>query len=322
MMKPTQPVWPEDQSSNNVPPTAPVIIFAYERPIHLQLALAALTKCHQAHRADVTVYIDMSNPRTVAELKRLFHYTEHTTPFNSFKTVFRAKPYGLAQNIQSGISKTLQHNDSCVVIEDDVVVAPDFLIYMWRMLHLYKDDLNVASISGYVPRGVTTDNVTKHFFLRGPSTWGWATWARVWKPFMADAANSPRTLQVQLSSTSLALDYGLIPFYYRVLWDRIRKINNSWGICWYVYCVLQRKYTAYPAVSLVKNIGNDESGQHTHRNSAWDVTLADSFDTEMLFRHTTPEELPRNTKQMARFVRRLFLKGLWRRLTYDQTQRN
>ena len=50
--------------------------------------------------------------------------------------------------------------------------------------------------------------------------------------------------------------------YMRMLEDKSKNRNNSWAICWHASCFLENKLTLYPGVSLVKNIGLDNSGEN------------------------------------------------------------
>ena len=59
-----------------------------------------------------------------------------------------------------------------------------------------------------------------------------------------------------------------------MLKDFTRGRNDSWAIRWYAASFLAGKLCLYPGRSLVRNIGNDDSGTHSRRSSRFDVALS------------------------------------------------
>jgi hypothetical protein len=64
--------------------------------------------------------------------------------------------------------------------------------------------------------------------------------------------------------------YGAYP-YTQMLEDQVQGKNNSWAILWYASAYLKNKFTLYPGVSLIQNIGNDSSGTHSHSTDKFRV---------------------------------------------------
>ena len=59
-----------------------------------------------------------------------------------------------------------------------------------------------------------------------------------------------------------------------MLENKIKGRNDSWAILWHGHNFLQNKLTLYPGKSLVQNIGNDNTGEHSDDVSYFDVNLS------------------------------------------------
>jgi hypothetical protein len=180
------------------------------------------------------------------------------TGFASVTVVVRPVNVGLAGNVISGVSEVLERSERVIVLEDDMVVSPDFLAYMGQALDIYADDEQVASIHAYVY--ATRTLLPDYFFLRGADCWGWATWRRGWALFEPDG----RLLLQRLESEGSLRDFdfdGAFP-YSGMLRDQIAGRNDSWAVRWYASAFLAGALTLYPGRSLVANIGLDGSGTH------------------------------------------------------------
>jgi hypothetical protein len=60
-----------------------------------------------------------------------------------------------------------------------------------------------------------------------------------------------------------------------MLKKQVDGLVDSWAIKWYASAFLENKVTLYPGKSLVRNIGNDNSGTHSKLNHHFDTLLSD-----------------------------------------------
>lgn len=61
----------------------------------------------------------------------------------------RPNNYGLSKSIIEGVTQILENYESIIVLEDDMVTSPFFLIYMQDGLDFFKKNDAVISIHGY-----------------------------------------------------------------------------------------------------------------------------------------------------------------------------
>lgn len=252
---------------------APIAVFAFNRPEHLTQVLDALAACPEAIRSDVTVFCD--GPRTltdsemVTRVRSVAHRYVDADAFGSVTVIEHDTNQGLAASLVSGISSMLETNDRIIVIEDDIVVSPDFLAFMNAALTEYVDDERVASIHGFTMN--VDEPLPATFFIRGADCWGWATWQRAWRLFEPDGD----ALLRRLDESGLAEDFdfdGAFP-YRSMLVDQINGVVDSWAIRWYASTYLADALTLYPGRSLVRNIGQEGSGTHSRSRPSHEVTL-------------------------------------------------
>jgi hypothetical protein len=60
-----------------------------------------------------------------------------------------------------------------------------------------------------------------------------------------------------------------------MLAGQIAGLNDSWAIRWHAAAFLKEKLTLYPGRSLLRNIGNDQSGTHSSSKNMYLEICAD-----------------------------------------------
>ena len=239
---------------------APVALFAYRRPDHLARTLESLAACPEARATELIVFADGAKGDADADGVRLVRaMLGGIEGFSSVRVVERATNIGLAGNVIGGVNEVLGSAESIIVLEDDMIVSPDFLTYMNQALDRYADDARVVSIHGYVYP--TLRPLPDYFFLRGADCWGWATWRRGWDLFQPDGARLLDQLEKDGSTHAFDIE-GSFP-YTQMLRDQIAGRNDSWAVRWYASAFVAGALTLYPGRSLVANIGLDGTGTHS-----------------------------------------------------------
>jgi len=255
---------------------APVVLFAYKRPIHTQRVVDALLANPETQDTDLIVFVD--GPKTLKEQKMIDDVCRIFESLNGFSSIdVRCSPtnLGLSRSIIQGVTSVFDQYDRIIVLEDDILVSKNFLEYMNLALDLYKSEETIASIHGYVYP--IERELPQTFFIRGADCWGWATWRRAWEKFNPDG----RALLQQLESSGQTSDFdfnGSAQFT-DMLRGQIAGTNDSWAVRWYASAFLENMLTLYPGKSLVKNIGLDGSGTHSGKSEQLDTSVADSKES-------------------------------------------
>lgn len=238
---------------------APVAVFAYNRPDHLQKVTEALARNPEATATRLFVYSDA--PKNAAAVERVEQVRSHAhglKAFDSVEVIEQQSNQGVAESIVNGVTDLTARFGKVIVLEDDLLPSSHFLAYLNDALDFYENDDRVISVHAY--SYPVSSVLPETFFLRGADCWGWATWKRGWDLFEADG----RKLLRELEHHKLTYDFdfnGSYP-YTEMLRDCIDGKNDSWAIRWYASALLLGKLTLYPRSSQVQNIGADGSGYH------------------------------------------------------------
>lgn len=251
--------------------TAPIALFVYNRPWHLQQTLTALRQNELA--ADSELFIFADGPRQAShedgfrQVRSVLK--QRLAGFRRVTVVPRSENYGLARNIISGVTDIVEEYGEVIVLEDDMVTSPFFLQYMNEALAMYRECDEVISIHGYIYP--VQQALPETFFLRGADCWGWATWRRGWALFEADGIKLLRELRER--NLTREFDFGNTYPYTRMIVKQIAGENDSWAVRWYASAFLRNKLTLYPGHSLVHNIGNDGGGSHALATEKYTVNV-------------------------------------------------
>lgn len=238
---------------------APVVLFVYNRPEHTRKTVEALRLNRGATQTDLIVYSDAAKKfdqeDKVAETRA---FVDQITGFRSVTVRKQTWNQGLAASIIEGVTNVVEEYGRVIVLEDDIVTSPFFLLFMNQTLDFYENEKNVWHISGW-NYPVDFEGVGDAFLWRGMNCWGWATWADRWQFFEKE----PEKLINEWSSEEkyrFDLD-GSGVFWCQVESNAKKKIN-TWAIFWYATIFQNRGLCLNPSVSYVENIGHDGTGVH------------------------------------------------------------
>lgn len=174
---------------------------------------------------------------------------------------------GCRESIASGISSVFSKEEMAIILEDDCLPDSTFFEYCKELLIKYKDDSRIGAISGdnfqfgkYVPSD-------SYYFSRYFNCWGWATWKRSWLKYDKNLSTWPEIKSKKLLKNIFSKNYQL--YFWNEIFDRVHeKKINTWDHQFTLSLFLQNSLTIIPKVNLVKNIGFDERGTHTHAKDA------------------------------------------------------
>jgi len=237
---------------------APIALFCYRRPDHLRRTLAALRRCGEFAASPLYVYCDgAASPMVEPDVAAVRELLRHELPASA-NLILRDRNLGLAANIVDGVGALCAQYGRVVVLEDDLVVSPDFLTFMNEGLRHYAEESRVFQIAAHTFDAA--EGVESAYFLPITTSWGWATWQRSWRHFDPKASGWQRLLR----DTKLrwrfnfngSYDYSTMLFRYFL------GHNDSWAVRWNWAVFANGGLVLYPPRNLASNIGMDGSGTH------------------------------------------------------------
>ena len=277
---------------------APIILFAYNRPMHVKQTLEALQKNKLSEQSELFIFSDggknFEDEKLVEETRKIL---DNTTGFKKTTVIKRPVNFGLAANVINGVSTIIEKYGKVIVLEDDLITSPTFLSFMNKALDVYEDVDEVAHIHSFCYAGL---NLPDTFFIKWVGSTGWATWRKSWKLF---ERNGEKLLaELKEKKLTRAFDFnGKYP-YTRMLKRQITGKNNSWAIRWNASLFLNNKLSLNTGKSLIYNIGFDGSGMHSGSQDFYNMGL---FDGELeIIKPEMIKESVEARRQFEEFYRR------------------
>lgn len=241
---------------------APVVLFVYNRPLHTQKTLDSLARAHLSQETLLYVYCDGPKSNANDQEKHAIELVrEIVCSENRLKgTIINISDSnnGLGNSVIRGVSEVLARHNSVIILEDDILIHHDFLIFMNYYLNEYKTNKRVMHISGFQRNSFMQFFLPRIFFARYMDCWGWATWADRWELLITD---------LNFLDKYLSIEYNLRKFNYTTVENSNQLDNNreglkTWAIFWYATIAVYNGLCLKPRFSYTKNIGNDGSGSN------------------------------------------------------------
>ena len=250
----------------------PIIIFGFNRAESLCRTVESLLGNEEAAESDLFVFVDGPRKGKAGETEKVNEvrkYAEGIRGFKSLTCTFAERNKGLAPSIISGVTQVMNKYGRAIVVEDDLVVAPNFLSFMNQALDRYEGDANVFSVCGYTNRVKPPKGYAYNaYFCVRSSSWGWATWKDRWASVdweLKDWAKHARNAK--------AFNKWGGSDCFKMLNDWHEGRNQSWAIRFCYAQFLQGKAALFPLTSKLDNRGFDGEGTNCKRWSRFKFDL-------------------------------------------------
>jgi len=242
---------------------SPIALFVYNRPEHTRRAIESLIQCPEF--ADSLLYVFCDGAKRQEDIDRVMQTRDVVRSLVGAKAeiIEAAKNQGLANSIISGVTRLCNTYKRVIVLEDDLVVMPEFLAFLNAALEKYQNEPSVMQVSGHMFPVPEFINRTEALFLPFTTSWGWGTWKRAWDCFDPEASGWEvlQTDREMRSRFNLDGNFDYFNMLKRQMCGRI----DSWAIRWYWSVFKMKGCVLFPPTTYVSNIGFDGSGTHGSR---------------------------------------------------------
>lgn len=259
---------------------SPVVMFVYNRLPHAQKTLQSLAKNTLAKDTYLYIFSDAAksekDKKAVEDVRKYINSEEIRLFFRKVIVIEAKENKGLAKAIISGVSKVISKYNRVIVIEDDNLVAPDFLEFMNDCLDFYEKDSKVWSISSYNimdAKGIfPKDKYEKDIYMLGRTgSYSWASWKDRWEKVDWDVKDYKKKFLHNINNRKRFNFFGndratMLDF-------QMAGLISSWAIRFDYAEFKNQAFTIYPSVSKSKNIGLDGSGVHNKKIANEDYKL-------------------------------------------------
>lgn len=256
---------------------APIGVSTYSRLEHLQRTIAALRGNRLASESELFVFSDAPRPGDEDKVAAVRGFLRSVDGFKSVTIVERSENSRVANN-RGGMKMLLDRFGRTIFLEEDVVTAPGFLSFMNQALDKYEKNDKVFSITGYCPPiAIPADYRFDAFFLRRFNGWGLGIWkdrTELIKPVSLDEYRHLIGDREMLRKFNRGAGPDIIHGLRLDVKGQIDALDLKMIYAQFLY----DKYTVYPSLSLVDNIGMDGSGSHCAASEKFDARLSEKLD--------------------------------------------
>lgn len=240
---------------------APIALFVYNRPEHTSQTVERLKANALARGSELHVFSDgPKSANASAAVEEVRRFIRSLDGFHSITIVERERNLGLAASVIDGVSRLCDEYGEVIVVEDDLLTAPDFLPFMNSALERYRSIAEVFSIGAF-NYGIRMAQAypADAFFSYRSCSWGWATWKDRWMKADWKVSDYSEFRSDRQRLRRFARGGGDLA---RMLARQMVGELDSWAIRWaYAHCS-HDAVALLPVKSRVLNIGLDGSGTH------------------------------------------------------------
>lgn len=249
---------------------APVSIPLYKRKDHLERCIRSLRSSPLAKSTILYLFSDYPRPGDEIEVKALRDSILNIDGFRDVIIVERESNMGI-DNVVDAIEFPLKKHGAVIYLEEDIVVAPNFLEFVNSALIYYKESKEIFSITGFtMPCSVDK----RSQYVKATSVfnaWGCALWYEkygIYKKYLNDGLLSSRLKSSLWLSIRLIYWHSFAQYWTFLKKDSEMRLTPDMQMGFYIWAngLLQ----AFPSQSLVKNGGMDGSG--------WNCGVTDKFN--------------------------------------------
>lgn len=243
-------------------PSTAIGVFCYSRPEKLQASMEALLKNPECSSLEIVFFADgYKGEKDKAGVLATRAYVDTITGFKQVHKQFREKNYSTGPNFFDGLTYMSNHYDQFIIVEDDLVVTPNYISYMLAGLDFYRNDKTIFCITGFVfplkVKNYAYDTVICNRFC----SYGWSIWSDRMKEIkwqkneLTTIKNTVPHFEEKLNKEGLDLR--------RLLRKQISGEISTWDIQMQVHVAKNNLKVVYPIISKGKNIGFDNQSTNT-----------------------------------------------------------
>lgn len=285
---------------------APVALFVYNRPEHTKKTLDALRDNRGVENTELFIFSDGVKDETEIEnvnsVREYILTLEKESPFKKVHISLSKENQGLEKSIIRGVTELINQYGRIIVLEDDIITSPDFLLFMNKALDAYKEDPRVWSISSYTLESKRIKKCSEDVLwtYRG-ECWGWASWSDRWNKVdweVEDYSFFKHNHKLQKQFNRAGRDMTSL-----LNKQQMGEIN-SWAIRWCYQQFKEDMITIFPKYPKSYNNGLDGSGtncsQETYKNVKFVVEKEWNFNYSL------------KNKILLREFQKMYSRNFWR----------
>ncbi len=239
-----------------------IAVFCYKRAGKLRACIDALLRNPECPSMDIIFFSDgYKGDKDKEGVLEVREYIKSITGFRNVYKHFRVKNLSTGPNFQEGLTYLSDNYDQFIVVEDDLVVSPNYICYLMESLAFYKEQHSVFCITAFCFPLITNDYPYDTVIYKRFCSYGWAGWSNRMKDVIWDLNELNNLIKTSpnFKKRLNAEGYDL----FRMLDKQIKGIISTWDIQMQVHVAENKLKVVYPVISKVTNIGFDTESTNT-----------------------------------------------------------
>lgn len=246
--------------------TSPVLLLAFNRPEKTKEVFECIRRARPRKFYAAIDAPRKDRPDDVENCEQVKKIVQNVDWPCETHYLFHKENQGCAMAGKKAWDWLFSNEEDMIFMEDDGVVTDSFFVYCQELLDKYRNDERIAYIGG-VNFGLKYGNASYFFTRYSVSTYGMATWKRVYDLYEFGIESYP-----QVRNTDYFRNYFLSKFerdraivWYDRYYDDINsgKTRTTYDLQMNYLVAKHNKWCIYPNLNQVTNIGFDFGGTNT-----------------------------------------------------------
>lgn len=237
-------------------------VFCYNRVSKLKRCIDALLTNPECAEMDIIFFSD--GPKKKDDSTPIAEVRNYIDKLKGFKTVikhYREENLSTGPNFRTGLTFLAENYEQFIIVEDDLIVSPNYIKFLLDALTFYKQDKSVFCVTAYVFPIKSKDYKYDTIVYKRFCSYGWGGWGNRFDSVIWDENQLERLMNTSpgFKKRLNAEGYDLV----RMLKKQISGKISTWDIQMQTHVAENRLKVIYPTLSKVSNIGFDEESTNT-----------------------------------------------------------
>jgi hypothetical protein len=237
-------------------------VFCYKRAGKLRRCIDALLQNPECKDWEIVFFSDgFKGDHDKKGVRETRDYIDSVAGFKKVIKHYRGQNLSTGPNFMTGLDFLCSNYDQFIVVEDDLIVSPNYIKYLTDALDFYREDQSVFCVTAYDYPINAGDYDYDTIVYKRFCSYGWGGWANRFKDVIWDKAELQKLMDTSpgFKNRLNAEGYDLV----RMLKKQINGIISTWDVQLQAHVAEHRLKVIYPTLSKVSNIGFDEESTNT-----------------------------------------------------------
>ena len=242
---------------------APIMVSVYDRPQHFKACIESLAQNKDAEKTQL--FVSSDGPKDDVTAQKVAEVREYIKNIKGFKKVYTfCEEENTRGRIRTDVYRRIKSDfRSYIETEDDNIFSPYALNYFNQGLKLFESNQEIHAICGYMFPGFPASKL-EHIYLKCFAPWGVAHWRD--KDIYPNVNEKEFAREAFNNGEIFSKINGSLPHIAPLLQQISQGSLEAGDVIRCCHVIKNNQLCVFPSVSLVRNIGNDGSGQHCSIN--------------------------------------------------------